>query len=270
MKYKMIIADYDGTTAVGNVIPTEVVNAIKLFREKGGKFVFCTGRAESSIINVMKDNGVTVDAVISYQGSKVLVGDLVALNGGIDKQTAISLIKDLRTFNKGVVAFCNDEIFYEGSDGVERYVDFYRPYVKDKKYDDLLEFVNGYDGYFQKLVITKTPEEDLSYVEDFVTKKYGGEVLANSGGVRLMELVSSKYSKYEASSFVAKAFNLDESEVVTVGDSTNDLTLLKYGFGIAVGNAEPRLKEVAKFIAPSVNDFPLKFIVDKALSGKDF
>ncbi len=266
----MIITDYDGTTAVGNVIPKEVVNAVRSYRESGGKFVFCTGRAEASMLSVMNDNGVEADAVISYQGSKVLVGNSLALNGGIDKQTTIKLIKDLRKFNKGIVAFCNDEIFYEGSDGVERYVDFHRSFVKSIKYDDLLEFVNDYNGSFQKLVITKTPEEDLSYVEKFIDENYGGNVLANSGGVRLMELVSANFSKYEASRFVAQKFSLSENEVITVGDSTNDLTLLKYGFGIAVGNAEPRLKEVAKFIAPSVDEFPLKYIIDKVLSGQDF
>ena len=270
MKYKMIISDYDGTTTIGNVIPQKVVSAINKYRKLGGKFVFCTGRAEASILDVMEKNGVGADAVISYQGSKVLIDNKVVLNGGIDKRTIIKLIKDLRKFNKGIVIFANDEIFYEGNDGVERYVQGYRPFVKCTKFDDLLEFVNDFSGVIQKLVITKTPEEDLGYVEEFIANNYGGELLANSGGATLMEIVSVKYSKYVASSFVANAFNLKDSEVITVGDSTNDLTLVEYGFGIAVGNASDRLKAVAKFIAPSIENCPLEFIIDKALSGEDF
>lgn len=270
MKYKLIISDYDGTTAIGNKIPKEVVGAIKAFRNAGGKFVFCTGRAEASILSVMKDNGVDVDAVISYQGSKVNVGGELLLSGGIDKQTTLDLIDDFRRFNKGVVAFLNDEIFYEGSDGVERYVEFYRPLVNSVKVDDLKNFVQGSDLVYQKLVITKEPEEDVSEIESYVNEKYRGKILANSGGVRLLECVSTKFSKYVASKLVAEHFSISESEAITVGDSTNDITLLNYGFGIAVENAHHTLKESADYIAPHVDNFPLKFIIDKVLSGNNF
>ena len=270
MKYKMIISDYDGTTAIGNKIPEDVVSAIKAFRKNGGKFVFCTGRAEVSILSVMKDNGVEADAVISYQGSKVRVGEEIILSGGIDKQGILDLIDDFRKFNKGVVIFLNDEIFYEGSDGVERYVEFYRPLLNSVKVDDLKEFVKERDCAYQKLVITKTPEEDISEIENFINEKYKGNVIANSGGVRLLECVSTKFSKYVASKLVAEHFNVNESEVITVGDSTNDLTLLEYGFGIAVENAHEALKKSADYIAPHVDNLPLKFIVDKVLSGNNF
>ncbi len=270
MNYKMIISDYDGTTAIGNKIPKEVVGAIKAFRNAGGKFVFCTGRAEASILSVMKENGVEADAVISYQGSKVNVNGDVILSGGIDKQTVLDLIDDFRKFNKGVVLFLNDEIFYEGSDGVERYVEFYRPFVNCGKMGDLKKFVQGSDLVYQKLIITKTPEEDVSAIESYIDEKYNGKILVNSGGVRLLECVSTKFSKYVASKLVAEHFNISESEVITVGDSTNDLTLLEYGFGVAVENAHETLKESADFIAPHVDKFPLKFIVDKVLSGNNF
>ena len=266
----MIISDYDGTTAIGNKIPEGVVNAIKDFRERGGKFAFCTGRAEESILFVMKDNGIEADAVISYQGSKVRVGDDVILSGGIDTQTALDLIDDFRKFNKGIVLFLNDEIFYEGNDGVVKYANSYSQFLNCYKVDDLKEFVKARDCVYQKLVVTKTPEEDISEIENFINEKYKGNIIANSGGVTLLECVSTKFSKYVASKLVAERLNIDESEVITVGDSTNDLTLLEFGFGIAVENAHEALKKSANYIAPHVDNLPLKFIVDKVLSGNNF
>lgn len=270
MKYKMIIADYDGTTAIGNKIPSEVVNAIKNYQSRGGKFVFCTGRAEASITKVIEENDIVADAVISYQGSKITVDNTPIIKGGIDKETALSLIDDMRSFGKGIVAFFNDEIYYEGQDGVYRYVDFYKSLVKTTKVLDLRKFVedNGYT--YQKLVITKTPEEDVSEIERFVSEKYSGKVIANSGGVRLMEFVSTNFTKYVASKRVAEYFGVSSDSVITVGDSSNDLTLLEFGFGIAVENATDRLKQTAKFIAPHVDKFPLKFIIEKVLAGEDF
>lgn len=270
MKYKMIISDYDGTTAIGNKVPLDVVNAIKNYQNRGGKFVFCTGRAESSIIKVMEENDIVADAVISYQGSKVTVDNTPILKGGIDKETALSLIDDLRSFNKGIVAFFDDEIYYEGHDGVDSYVDFYKSLVKSTKVLDLRKFVEDNDYIYQKLVITKTPDEDVSEIESFINEKYSGKVIANSGGVRLMEFVSTNFTKYVASRRVAEYFGVPSDSVITVGDSTNDLTLLEFGFGIAVENATKRLKQTAKFIAPHVDKFPLKFIIDKVLAGEDF
>ena len=270
MKYQMIISDYDGTTAIGNKIPSEVVNAIKNYQSRGGKFVFCTGRAEASISKVIEENAIVVDAVISYQGSKVTVDNVPIIKGGIDKETALSLIDDMRSYNKGIVVFFNDEIYYEGHDGVYRYVDFYKSLVKATEVADLRKFVEDNDSAYQKLVITKTPEEDLSEIESFISEKYRGRVIANSGGVRLLEFVATDYTKHAASKRVAEYFNVSSDSVITVGDSSNDLTLLEFGFGIAVENATDKLKQTAKFIAPHVDKFPLKFIIDKVLSGEDF
>ena len=71
MKYKMIISDYDGTTAIGNKVPLDVVNAIKNYQNRGGKFVFCTGRAESSIIKVMEENDIVLHETPSGYSSSL-------------------------------------------------------------------------------------------------------------------------------------------------------------------------------------------------------
>lgn len=270
MKYKLLISDYDGTTTVGNVISQEVVNSIKEYRKNGGKFVFCTGRSEDSIFMVMKENGVEADAVISYQGSKIFADGKVLLEGGLPYELSYELIKDLRKFNKGIVAFCKDVIYYEGNDGVEDYVDFYRKLNKSNKVSDLAQTVLDIKTDVQKLVITKTPDEDVSAIYKHFDSRYGSEVLTNSGGVTLIELVAEKYSKYHAASFIANYLGVEENETITIGDSTNDLSLINFGYGIAVESGSNELKKHAKHVAPAVDKFPLSYVIDKVLKNEEF
>ena len=50
-------------------------------------------------------------------------------------------------------------------------------------------------------------------------------------------------------------------KIVTAGDGLNDLHMIQIGFGVAMGNAHPRLKEVAKFITDTnTNHGVAKFI----------
>ena len=42
---------------------------------------------------------------------------------------------------------------------------------------------------------------------------------------------------------------------MAVGDSPNDMAMLSVaGMPVAVGNAKPEVKEIAKYVAPSNND----------------
>ena len=104
--------------------------------------------------------------------------------------------------------------------------------------------------------------------EVFINEKYGEHVVANSGAPGLIEVVSKNYTKYATTKRVAEYLGYNENEVVTIGDSTNDLTLLEYGFGIAVENADEELKKVAKCVAPSVENDGLAYIIEKVLNNE--
>lgn len=55
-------------------------------------------------------------------------------------------------------------------------------------------------------------------------------------------------------------------ETIGMGDSGNDIPIFQSaGHKIAVGNATPDLKELADYVAPSVNDQALKHVIDTFL-----
>ena len=76
-----------------------------------------------------------------------------------------------------------------------------------------------------------------------------GEFEVTSSAPTNLEISKKGISKASGLSEIAKILEIDPSEVVVVGDSLNDLEMIKgAGFGVAMGNAEASIKAVADHI----------------------
>ncbi len=63
---------------------------------------------------------------------------------------------------------------------------------------------------------------------------------------------------------LAKYLKINTHEIIVVGDGENDLPLfMAAGLRIAMGNAVPGLKEIADYIAPSVEDDGVAHVIEK-------
>jgi len=73
-------------------------------------------------------------------------------------------------------------------------------------------------------------------------------------------MATKQHAIYE----VAKNLNIETHEIIGVGDGYNDFPLLMAcGLKVAMGNAVPELKEIADYIAPSVDEDGVVDIIKK-------
>ena len=80
----------------------------------------------------------------------------------------------------------------------------------------------------------------------------------------MLEVINPKYSKGNAVKFLADYYGVKLSEVLAVGDSTNDIELLRGEWhGVAVGDAKEELKAVADEITVPYKDQPVKVLLEK-------
>ena len=62
-------------------------------------------------------------------------------------------------------------------------------------------------------------------------------------------IMDANVSKGKALEFIAERIGIDVKDFVAVGDSENDIEMLEVaGFGVAVANADLKLKEVADLV----------------------
>jgi len=75
---------------------------------------------------------------------------------------------------------------------------------------------------------------------------------AMSSNYNNFEVVNYEVSKGNALKFLSEKLNIKREEIMAIGDNENDYSMIEFaGLGVAMGNAEIGIKEIADFITSS-------------------
>ena len=265
MKYKMFVADYDGTLGEApNYISEENVKAINEYENAGGKFLVCTGREFGSIRNILNKYGIKGD-IICCQGA--LIGDAqtgkVKQSYGMDKTDCVEIINwlvDKIGDNVAMVVTSNGLYINKQN----KYTDYYQHLtsLEGKLAPDLAKTVMESNFEVYKIMVICDVSYSLEIIDDFNAKK--SKYVANSGAKGLVEIINPVNNKGRALKTYAESLGVSPEEIITVGDSTNDLSLMEYGFyGVAVGDGNDKLKAKAKEVTVPFKDDPVAYLIRK-------
>ncbi|MBP5308677.1 MAG: HAD family hydrolase [Clostridia bacterium] len=261
MKYRMFVTDYDDTFLRSDhtVLP-ETLKTIREYEKKGGKFVIATGRMLSTILKTVKPYGLKGE-IIAFQGGVVAdvnSGEIYAKKY-VDKTAAAALLSDLQ--GRG----CYIQVYNGGNYYVNRYTPRTERYALANSLEpvvvgeDIAGFVAERDLPLDKIVFGLDDYGLLTYAQiEPVIKEFQakyGELVFNSSNTLLIEAVSKGCTKGEAVAFVAARNGIKREEVICIGDSLNDASMVSWaGLGVAVDNATHDLKEVADVITVSCDE----------------
>lgn len=102
-----------------------------------------------------------------------------------------------------------------------------------------------------KLIIVDDPEV-IDRLLPYFRERFAGSLYVTKSNAEYLEFLPLNANKGSALAYVATRYGVSAEEVVAFGDSWNDLPMLQWaGLGVAVGNAKPEVREVAKKIVPS-------------------
>lgn len=109
--------------------------------------------------------------------------------------------------------------------------------------------------------------------ERLIKTRFAERVLVHSlrvlGDVEVLECFDPAVNKWEGIKQVARHHGIDLAHVIAVGDDWNDLAMVKQaGLGVAMGNARPEIKAVAKRVIGANRDDGLAIFLEE-LAGKD-
>jgi len=78
-----------------------------------------------------------------------------------------------------------------------------------------------------------------------------------------IEISPKGVTKWSAIQRIAREWGIDDSAICAVGDAVNDIPMIRAaGLGVAMGNAQPVVKEAADRIAPTHDDNGLVEVVE--------
>ena len=247
-KYKALIIDIDGTlmASIRDGLPTtKVTEALR----KAAKLLhvgIATQRTMASVIPVIKHlnlSGPSIIAggaqVIDSKTLKVIREEEIGID---DLKQVIKIVNQFR--KKHDVPF----VIHDNEEKDEVWTDAYIPHKPMMAFVGNLDF-NQAGELEDKL--SKIDSISVHKVEPW-NGKFG--VVVNAA------LATKQHGIFE----VAKILKINTHEIIGVGDSYNDFPLLMAcGLKVAMGNAIDDLKEIADYIAPSVEEDGVADVINK-------
>ena len=110
----------------------------------------------------------------------------------------------------------------------------------------------------------------LGHVETIVKTYLGENITIFSSRPYSLEIMSKGTNKGTALAKIAKAINVSAEEVLAIGDSMNDEAMIRWaGIGVAMANADERIKSIANFVTDNNNDDDgVAEVIEKYFFGK--
>ncbi|MBQ9142771.1 MAG: HAD hydrolase family protein, partial [Lachnospiraceae bacterium] len=79
-----------------------------------------------------------------------------------------------------------------------------------------------------------------------------------------IEIMPKNINKADSLDRVLKGMGMSSEQEVCCGDGYNDISMIKYAkVGVAMGNAQPAVKEAADYIAPTNDEDGVVDVIEK-------
>lgn len=266
MTIKMIATDIDGTLVNDNKeISARTVTALKEARKKGVFVVLCTGRPVSGVTPYLEKLGLTTDEnyVITYNGAlatNISTGEVMVANT-LNYQDFIKLDTLSHKLNvHGQAIQPSSDLFVTNPD-----LSYYT--ILDAFYTKMPVHYRTQAQIPTDFPLAKYMWADQPAAIDQAFAKLPDEIKQDYYTVRsegwFFEFMHKNAHKGKTTLELAKKLGIKENEILTAGDQQNDLTLIQTGFGVAMGNAIPEIKELAKYVTADNNHDGLGLAVEK-------
>ncbi len=271
MNYNIIATDLDGTLLYDlTTVSLENYSAIAEYTARGGLVVPATGRSYSEIPRELRECP-NIRYLISSGGGVITdrrTGEVTHWPIPCDRFTAmIAILKDYECFftlhydRKGYMNTAQDDEAVAATYHVPPYYFFhYHNTCLKTDFDTFLKEPLSPDMFG---IFFRHEEEMTECIERF--RALGGLTITSSAPYNI-EVVAEGVSKGEAIRYLTKMLEKKISEVIGVGDSENDLSMLSaVGLPLAVSNAGEPLKKKAEKVICSHKEHIIRYILDNII-----
>lgn len=264
---RLVAMDMDDTLLRNDLTISErTVEAIQQAQKQGVYVTLATGRMPASVRPYAQQLGLDLP-VITYNGAMVQE----ALSGEVLYRRVIPIKTAQAIVNWLLPQKVLFQVYLEDHVVVEKMNDWSRQYARATRVPveemDLQECLAQEKEGVEKILLFGEPEI-LKVWEGKIHLKYEGQVRSTKSKPQFLELIHPTVNKGAALSSLAERLGVKQEEVLAVGDSLNDLEMIRYaGVGVAMGNARLEVKEAADVVTATNQEDGVAHVIEKYVLG---
>jgi Cof subfamily protein (haloacid dehalogenase superfamily) len=262
---KLFVSDMDGTLLYNESnthardISLENYEAVQKLHNSGVRFMMASGRDHFYRLILEKEFGFQVDA-IGMNGCNVVIDNEVLCDHGLTHQDTVDVLETLKNAPVEVnflgINSNGDHVFqYVDREPYQRFYELHKQGVFKHMSDlPLSEWIKDETKPpFNKLVGLVKTVKDRDILLDFFEKEYGDRLDVIYSGLENIELMPKGISKGNALLELMELKGYKPTEVATIGDSMNDITMLQVTpYSFAMSHSDAIVKESSHYIVKSV------------------
>lgn len=264
MAIKLIATDMDDTLLNSKIEVSEGnAKALKAAKDAGLVVMIATGRMFCSAQAYAKKLGLDVP-MVTYNGGLVKgsLTEEVFYEQKLNVETAREILQYCKEKGYYVQAYEDDQLV------VEKETDFTERY---KRIANVEAKVVGEELYNIKTAPNKlllmTTSEDFQKAWDEIAEKFKGRADVTSSKTNFLEIMEHGVNKWNAVKAVGEMYNIKPEEIMCIGDSNNDLPMIKNaGIGVAVANANEEVRKAAKIVTADHDKDGVALVINSILT----
>lgn len=268
---KLIAIDLDGTLLNSDhQLLSENINAVRKAQSKGMKIVIATGRSVLSTVEIIDHMDINA-YILALNGTFIaerkdkkelrFIKSSVLEKENVKKAFQIALDENITFIASN--EYGSDRVVVE--DGQELVQEFMtvRPDLKRFSAAQMKEKLNDNSIQYMKVAFTNRNRDKLIQLKEKL-RKNGIETIFSD--TFYIEYVPDGVNKGTSLEYLCNEIGVDMSDTVAIGDQENDLEMLKMsGIGIAMGNAQEHIKNIANRVTDTNDCYGVAKAIDSLL-----
>jgi len=245
---RLVAMDLDDTLLRDDwTVSPRAMQAIRAAQKQGVKITIATGRMALSAKPYVEQLGVDIP-VITYHGalvSQVLSGEIL-FRRAIPSQLAWEMVQDIAARGFYAQVYLRERVVVpKATEWTQEYAKIAKVEIEEVDLEKVLAAEP--EGVEKILAIDEEPK--LDSLAPALIERYGREIHFTKSKPFFLEMTEISVNKGVALAALAERFGIAREEVMAIGDSLNDLEMIRYaGLGVAMGNARPEVRKVADVI----------------------
>ena len=267
MSIKLFATDLDGTLLPSGVeVSARNIRAVREMVAAGVIFTLATGRMYRATVAIARALNVDVP-IITYNGAliKTTAGEVIH-EQCLSSELTLELIEFCREKNWHAQTYSDDRLrFAEKNHYAEDYMRAVSVDGDAVGWDGLKKFLSH---SYKVLLVTDGAAASDAAIKILMTE-FGDRIDAVKSNPQYVEITAKGVSKASALRLMASKYNVAIEETLAIGDSGNDLPMLRAaGVSVAMGNASEEVKAACDYVTGLCVDDGFADAVDKFVLKK--